>query len=278
MLVTLKEVLNEAKKYKYAVGNFITINLEMSKGIIDAAEELNAPVIISPTEVFLNKASLDELSPFLINMAKKAKIPVVLHYDHGFTPEKVLQTLKYGFSSVMYDCSRLSYEDNISRVANMTKIAHLFGASIEAELGHVGSNSENLNDNNIYTEVSNAKEYYEATGIDALAVAIGTVHGTYKNKPNLDYNRLKDLSTQVRCPLVLHGGSGLSDEDFKKCIKYGATKINIFTDINFIAAKAAHDFYEKGCIYYTDLMPNIVNEIKKATMKKILIFGSDNKA
>ncbi len=279
MLVTLKDVLMDAKKKKYAVGDFITINLEMTKGIIEAAEELNSPVIVSPTEVFLNKASLEELSPFLVEMAKRAKVPVVLHYDHGFTPEKVLQTLKYGYSSVMYDCSMLTYEENLRNVTIMTKVAHLFGASIEAELGHVGSANNTINgDESIYTQVDIAKEFYEATDVDALAVAVGTAHGAYKEKPKLDFNRLKELSEKISCPLVLHGGSGLSDDDFKKCIKSGAAKINIFTDLNYIAAKAAHDFYEQGNNYYTDLMPHIVESVKKATKEKIIIFGSANKA
>lgn len=277
MLVTLKDVLNKAKKEKYAVGDFIVINLEMAKGVIQAAEELNSPIIISPTEVFLDRASLEELSPFLLGMAKNAKVPVVLHYDHGFTEEKIMQTLKYGYSSVMYDCSMLSFEENIDKVTAMAKVVHLFGASIEAELGHVGSTDKTSNDNNIYTEVDRAKEYCKATNVDALAVAIGTAHGQYKDKPKLDFERLQTLAEEIDCSIVLHGGSGLSNEDFYKCIECGVTKINIFTDLNYVAAKAAYDFYNQKNFYYTDLMPHIIECIKEATMEKICIFGSKNK-
>lgn len=277
MLITLRDVLNKAKKEKYAVGDFIVINLEMAKGVIQAAEELNSPVIISPTEVFLDRASLEELSPFLLEMAKNAKVPVVLHYDHGFTEEKIMQTLKYGYSSVMYDCSMLNFEENIDKVTTMAKVAHLFGASIEAELGHVGSADKTSNDNNIYTEVDKAKEYCKATNVDALAVAIGTAHGQYKDKPKLDFERLQTLAKEINCSIVLHGGSGLSNEDFYKCIECGVTKINIFTDLNYVAAKAAYDFYNQKNFYYTDLMPHIIECIKETTMEKICIFGSKNK-
>ncbi len=281
MIVTLKDVLKDAQTNKYAVGLFNTVNLEMAKGVIAAAEQTKSPVIIGTAEVLLPYSSLEELAYFLVPMAKKATVPVVLHLDHGLTAEKVIEALTLGFSSVMYDCSTCTYEDNIAKVKEMGKIAKIFGASIEAELGHVGANeidskSHNDNDNSIYTQPRQAKEFVDLTNVDALAVAIGTAHGAYKSTPKLDIERLKEISKVVNVPLVLHGGSGLSEQDLKNCIKNGISKVNIFTDINCAAAKSAVNTYKDGN-GMTDLMGSIVNSIKDVTIAKMKMFGSINR-
>ncbi len=273
MLVTLREVLKDAQEKKYGVGLFNTVNLEMAKGVLAAAEELKSPVVIGTAEVLLPYASLEELAYFLVPMAKKASVPVVLHYDHGLTDKKIVEAMRLGFSSIMYDCSTDTYENNIARVAQMVKIADMFGASVEGELGHVGANDESAGDDSIYTEPEQARDFAQRTGVDALAVAIGTAHGAYKEKPRLDIGRLAEISRTVPVPLVLHGGSGLSDEDFKNCVANGISKINIFTDINCAAAKAAHDFYKEGC-GLTDIQNQIKEAVKQETMKKMRIFGS----
>lgn len=273
MLVTLREVLKDAQEKKYGVGLFNTVNLEMAKGVLAAAEELKSPVIIGTAEVLLPYASMEELAYFLVPMAKKASVPVVLHYDHGLTDKKIVEAMRLGFSSIMYDCSTDTYENNIARVAQMVKIADMFGASVEGELGHVGANDESAGDDSIYTEPEQARDFAQRTGVDALAVAIGTAHGAYKEKPRLDIGRLAEISRTVPVPLVLHGGSGLSDEDFKNCVANGISKINIFTDINCAAAKAAHDFYKEGC-GLTDIQNQITEAVKQETMKKMRIFGS----
>lgn len=273
MLVTLREVLKDAQEKKYGVGLFNTVNLEMAKGVLAAAEEMKSPVIIGTAEVLLPYASLEELAYFLVPMAKKASVPVVLHYDHGLTDKKIVEAMRLGFSSIMYDCSTDTYENNIARVAQMVKIADMFGASVEGELGHVGANDESAGDDSIYTEPEQARDFAQRTGVDALAVAIGTAHGAYKEKPRLDIGRLAEISRTVPVPLVLHGGSGLSDEDFKNCVANGISKINIFTDINCAAAKAAHDFYKEGC-GLTDIQNQITEAVKEETMKKMRIFGS----
>lgn len=273
MLVTLREVLKDAQEKKYGVGLFNTVNLEMAKGVLAAAEELKSPVIIGTAEVLLPYASLKELAYFLVPMAKKASVPVVLHYDHGLTDKKIVKAMRLGFSSIMYDCSTDTYENNIARVAQMVKIADMFGASVEGELGHMGANDESAGDDSIYTEPEQARDFAQRTGVDALAVAIGTAHGAYKEKPRLDIGRLAEISRAVPVPLVLHGGSGLSDEDFKNCVANGISKINIFTDINCAAAKAAHDFYKEGC-GLTDIQNQITEAVKQETMKKMRIFGS----
>ena len=174
MLVTLREVLKDAQEKKYGVGLFNTVNLEMAKGVLAAAEELNSPVIIGTAEVLLPTAGLEELSYFLLPMARKASVPVVLHYDHGLTEPKIMEALRLGFSSIMYDCSTDAYENNVHRVARMVEIAHLFGATVEGELGHVGANEAGSGDEGIYTQPEQARDFVERTGVDALAVAIGT--------------------------------------------------------------------------------------------------------
>lgn len=280
MLVTLNDVLLKAKKEKYAVGLFNTVNLEMAKGVIAAAEQIKSPVIIGTAEALLPYASLDELAYFIIPMAKKASVPVVVNFDHGLTANKVNEAMNLGFSSIMYDCSTLSYEDNCSEVARMVKIAHSKGISVEAEIGHVGANENGSAEgdaaDNIYTSPDEAVDFMKRTNVDALAIAIGTAHGAYKSVPKLDFDRLKTISGMVDVPLVLHGGSGLSELDFKKAIQNGISKVNIFTDINCASAIAAYDNYEKGK-GMTDLMPYIIEAIKLEAMKKMTIFGSVNK-
>jgi len=280
MLVSLNDVLNKAKKEKYAVGLFNTVNLEMAKGVIAAAEQTKSPVIIGTAEVLLTYASLEELAYFIIPMAKKATVPVVVNFDHGLTSEKVNLAMNLGFSSIMYDCSTMSYEDNCNEVARMAKIAHSRGISVEAELGHIGANedgsAEGDAEENIYTSPEEAIDFMKRTNADALAIAIGTAHGAYKFKPKLDFDRLSKISSLIDTPLVLHGGSGLSEEDFKKAIRNGISKVNIFTDINIASATAAFNNYSKGK-GMTDLMPHIVEAIKEAAMEKMRIFGSVNK-
>ena len=192
MLVTLREILPDAKKNRYAVGLFNTVDLEMAKGVLAAAEEARSPVIIGSAEVLLPYTGLEELASFLVPLAKKATVPVVLHLDHGLTVDCVQKAIDLGFTSVMYDCSTKSFQENIWDVKTMADYAHRRGLSIEAELGHVGSNdggaeSVGENDNSIYTEPEEARAFAEATGVDALAVAIGTAHGAYKSKPKRDY-------------------------------------------------------------------------------------------
>lgn len=284
MLANLNDVLLPAKKGRYAVGLFNTINMEMARGVIAAAEELNAPVIIGTAEILLPYGPLEELSYLLVPMAKNASVPVVLHLDHGLKEETCKRALKLGFRSIMYDCSTSSYEDNIKKVKKMAEFAHSYGASIEAELGHVGDNegsaegSDHLtNPAMFYTQPKQAREFIEATKADALAIAVGTAHGAYKLPPKLDFDRIKEIADIVDTPLVLHGGSGLSDADFEKAIACGISKVNIFTDINLAGAKAAAKAYEKG-LGLTDLVEPTVEAVKIEVMKKIHIFKSNGKA
>lgn len=283
MLVNLNDVLLPAKKGKYAVGLFNAVNLELARGIIEAAEEMNAPVIIGTAEVLFPYGPLEEVSYYLIPMAKKAKVPVVVHLDHGLRKETCLKALELGFSSIMYDCSTEPYETNVKNVKEMADIAHSYGATIEAELGHVGNNEAEEDKISgrpemYYTDPEQAKDFVDRTGVDALAIAVGTAHGAYKFPPKLDFGRIEEIAGKLSVPLVLHGGSGLSDMDFKKAIEKGISKVNIFTDINIAAVEAefsAFDSMNKGII---DLIPAAVYAVKKAVERKLELFGCEGKA
>ena len=278
MLVSLNEVLKKAQKGKYAVGLFNTTDTDMLQAVIEAAEESNSPVILGTAEVLLPYGELKLIAPSVIAAAKRAKVPVVVHYDHGLTFDRCIEALKLGFSSIMFDGSAKPYEQNIAETREMVKIAHAFGATVEGEIGHVGeaAKEDNLL-TDMYTTPEEAKAYLEATGVDALAVAIGSAHGVYKKKPMLNIERLKEISSAVKVPLVLHGGSGLSDDDFKNTIRNGIAKVNIFTDLGLAGERAMKDGEEKK-LGYLETRNLKVDYIKEAVKHKMALFGSVNKA
>ena len=218
-------------------------------------------------------------------MAKKASVPVVVHLDHGLSYDTCIQALKLGFSSIMYDCSTDTYEENVRKVKEMADIAHSYGATIEGELGHVGDNegsaegSDHLEDpSKFFTNPKLAKDFVDRTGVDALAIAVGNAHGAYKLPPKLDFERIRTIAKTVDVPLVLHGGSGLTDNDFRQAIQEGISKVNIFTDINVAAVEAEFKKFQsmdKGLI---DLIPAAVEAVKQESMKKMKLFSSDGKA
>ena len=278
MLVTLNEVLPKAQKEKYAVGLFNTIDMEMANGVLAAAENMKSPVIIGTAEILLPFGGLEELAWLLRPMAQRASVPVVLHFDHGLKEETVYKAIDLGFSSVMYDCSDKSFDENIKALREMTKYAHSKGVSVEAEIGHVGNamdGDEDLTDMN--TTPEEAEAYIRATGVDALDVAIGSAHGVYKKKPMLNIERLKEIRAKVDTPLVLHGGSGLSDDDFRETIREGIAKVNIFTDLCLAGDRAVAEGLEKG-IGYLETRNLKVAYIKEEVKKKMQLFGSVGKA
>ena len=278
MLVNLNEVLKKAQKEKYAVGLFNTTDTDMLQAVIEAVEESNSPVILGTAEVLLPYGELKLIAPSVIAAAKRAKVPVVVHYDHGLTFDRCIEALKLGFSSIMFDGSAKPYEQNIAETREMVKIAHAFGATVEGEIGHVGeaAKEDNLL-TDMYTTAEEAKEYLNATGVDALAVAIGSAHGVYKKKPMLNMERLKEIRNTVDVPLVLHGGSGLSDDDFKNTIRNGIAKVNIFTDLCLAGERAMKDGEEKK-LGYLETRNLKVDYIKEAVKHKMALFGSVNKA
>ena len=278
MLVNLTTVLSDARKNRYAVGLFNTTDTDMLEAVISAAEECRSPVIIGTAEVLLPHGELKLIAPSVIAAAKRASVPVVVHYDHGLTFDRCMEALQLGFSSVMFDGSAGAYEKNIADTREIVKIAHAFGATVEGEIGHVGEASANDNDaTDLYTRVDEAEAYLKATGVDALAVSIGTAHGAYKSKPKLDFDRLTELHTALPVPLVLHGGSGLSDEDFRRSIACGIAKVNIFTDLCLAGNAAMADGLAAGEAYLT-IRNRKVEYIKRAVMEKMRLFGSVGRA
>ena len=224
MIVNLNYVLKDAQKNGYGVGLFNTTDSDMLEAAISAAEELKSPIIIGTAEILLPFGELKLIAPSIIAAAKRASVPVVVHYDHGLTFDRCMEALQLGFSSVMFDGSASSYEENIKQTQEIVKIAHSFGATVEGEIGHVGqANDADDAKVDLYTTVEQAKSYIESTGVDALAISIGTAHGKYIKTPKLDFERLKDIHEAIDTPLVLHGGSGLSNDDFK--VKLGSLYI-----------------------------------------------------
>lgn len=278
MLVNLDYVLKKAQEGNYAVGLFNTTDSDMLEAAILAAEELNSPIIIGTAEVLLPYGELDLIAPSLIAAAKRAKVPVVVHYDHGLTFERCMQALKLGFTSIMFDGSAGDAEQNIKDTAQIVKIAHSFGATVEGEIGHVGEAATGDNAaTDSYTTPEEAIAFIEKTGVDALAIAIGTAHGAYKEKPCLDLERLKQIRAKVDTPLVLHGGSGLSDDDFRNTIKYGIAKMNIFTDLCLAGLEGVKDGLDKN-LSYLEMRNLKVSKIKEAVKTKIRLFGSENRS
>lgn len=278
MLVNLIDVLKKAQAEHYGVGLFNTTDTDMLEAAISAAQELNSPIIIGTAEVLLPNGELKLIAPSIIAAAKRAKVPVVVHYDHGLTFDRCMEALQLGFSSIMFDGSLGDTEENLKQTAEIVKIAHSFGASVEGEIGHVGEAATNDGAvSDMYTTPEEAKVFVEATGVDALAVAIGTAHGAYKTKPQLDIERLKKIRATIDTPLVLHGGSGLSDDDFRNTVREGIAKVNIFTDLCVAGTEAMKEGLEKG-LSYLEIRNLKVEKIKAVIKNKITLFGSVNKA
>ena len=275
MLVTLSDILAEAEKGKYGVGLFNMLNLEMARGIIEAAEEERSPLILGVAEVHLPLIPFEYAALIMNDIAKKASVPVCLHFDHGVDYDKIKAAVDAGFSSVMYDGSSLPYEENIKNTLAVSKMAHANGVSVEAELGHVGGGEGGTDDGveEMYTKVEQVNDFIDRAEIDALAVAIGTAHGPYKKKPVLDINRLAEIYAVSSKPLVLHGGSGLSPEQFRATIDNGIRKVNICTEM-CVAAREAYIASKNHEIMFSD-----AKEAVKAVVKgRMQLFGSSGKA
>ncbi len=261
MLVTLSEILKETRAKKYAVGAFNATDYLLAEAVIKAAEEEHVPVIMMvPTPAFKVKQT-PYLMQFILDRARKASVPVCMHLDHGKDFDIVMQAIHYGCSSVMFDGSILPIEENIAKTKEVVKIAHACGISVEAEIGHVPGSKNcpatGAPDESMYTNPQDAVEFVKETGVDALAVSIGTVHGKFVGTPKLDFDRLKTIRDLVDVPLVLHGGSGLPEEDFRKCIDLGISKINFFTGLAMDISKAAYEAMKEseGNIMWPEVSP-----------------------
>lgn len=281
MLVNMNDILLPAKEGGYGIGFFNAVNVEMARAVIETAEKLNSPVMIGTAELLLPTMSLERVAEYLVPMAQKAKIPVAVHYDHGLTYEGCIHALKAGFTSIMYDCSVCSYEENKARLSEMVKICHAMGVTVEGELGHVGDNEgvgKLTNPEEFYTDPEVAVDFVNGTGIDALAVAVGNAHGDYKFTPKLDFERISKISRDTGIPLVLHGGSGLSNDDFRAAVRKGICKVNIFTDLEKAGKAGAEKALAEGVSSITKMIPYEIEAMKKVVEEKIYLFGSAEKA
>lgn len=280
MLVNMRDLLKDAQKGNYAVGSFSVANMEMVLGVLKAAEELNAPVILQIAEVRLKQSPLELIGPLMVAAAKNAKTPVAVHFDHGKTKEKINQALELGFTSVMFDGSHLPLEENISQTLDIIKAAREYDAAVEAEIGCVGGSEDGSEDIAINcTKPEDAVRFAEETGVDALAIAIGNAHGNYKSTPKLRFDILEECARLVSAPLVLHGGTGISPEDFVKCSKTGIKKINIATATFDSVENSVRTCYNENKIKgYYDLQAAEVAGAYENAKRHILIFGTDNKA
>ncbi len=234
MLITLKEMLGEAQKNGYAVGAFNTNNMEIVQAIVESAEEERAPVILQASQGGLKYAGIQYIVAMVKAAAEQASVPVALHLDHGTSFEQIMQCIRHGFSSVMIDGSKLPLEENIALTARVVEAASAVGVSVEGELGKIGGTEDDITVDEkdaLFTNPEEASLFVEKSGVDALAIAIGTAHGPYKGEPKLDFDRLGEIKKRVAIPLVLHGASGVPDASICRAIEMGICKINIDTDI-----------------------------------------------
>lgn len=281
MLVNMGDMLARAKAGGWGVGFFNAVNVEMARAVIETAEELQAPVIVGTAEILLPYTPLERVAEYLVPMAKKASVPVAVHYDHGLTFEKCMEALRLGFTSIMYDCSTAPYGENLAAVAEMVRICHAMGATVEGELGHVGDNEgagQLANPSDYFTDPAVAADFVARTGVDALAVAVGNAHGDYKFPPKLDFERITAIMDATNTPLVLHGGSGLSDDDFRQAVKRGVCKVNIFTDLDKAGRAGVEAGLANGARTLMQLIPYEINAMKAVVRNKIKLFGSVGRA
>lgn len=286
-LVTLNEVLLDAKKNHYAVGAFNYTDLSTARGIIAAAEEMSSPVVLQFAESHIPYLDLQTAGKIALELAEKASVPVVVHLDHGTDIKTVEEAMKIGFSSVMLDFSTKPFEENVQSTKEMVNLAHNLGISVEGEIGVMhrerddGKSTFSYNElGDSYTTVDNAYDFATKTGVDALAISYGTVHGVYRTKPNLSFNRLSEINAAVETPLVVHGGSGLSDDEYRKSIDNGITKINYYSVMSFDVSNKIRDYLDgrKENTFLYDVDMKLIEFVKDNLISKIKVFGSANKA
>ena len=274
-LVKMKDLLRRAEEKNIGCGAFSVGNVEMVRGAIRAAEELDTPIILQIAEVRLKNSPLHLMGPMMVQAAKEAKVDVAVHLDHGLTFETVDKALELGFTSVMLDASTLPFEENIARVKAVVEKARKYGATVEAELGLVGGSEDGSCDHGIRcTDPDDAVVYARETGIDALAVAIGNAHGNYPVAPTLAFDVLEKIHEKVDIPLVLHGGSGITDKDFQRAISLGIRKVNIATaSFNSLTAHVEKYMESTDKHNFFDLNEAMVQGTYENVKRHILVFN-----
>lgn len=280
-LVTSEKMLADAQKGGYAVGAFNVENMEMVKAVIAAAEELHAPVMLQTTPSTIKYGTLETYYAIVAAEAKKASVPVCLHLDHGSSFELAVQALKAGYTSVMIDGSHEDLEGNIAVSKQVADVARACGIPVEAELGKVGGKEDDLEaDADTNTDPMEAKEFVERTGVTSLAVAIGTAHGFYKGTPVLDKERVSEIRKVVSIPLVLHGASGLSDDEVRECVRRGICKVNFATELRAAYTDAGKKLIEEKPDTFDPKKLGVVGmeAVKTLVMERMKVCGCDRKA
>ncbi len=276
MLVNLNYVLDYAKANDVAIGSFNTPNLENMIAVISAAESLNVPVIIMHAQCHEEYAPLDIVGPIMLLMAKNAKVPVCVHLDHCEDLTYLKRAIDLGFTSVMIDASSKPYDENVYLTKEAVKLAHAKNVSVEAEIGILGGreagDSKPLSKEEMYTDPLLAKRFVEDTKIDALACSFGTAHGIYKVKPELDFERISKISELCKLPLVMHGGSGVSHEDYKKAIKRGVRKINYYSYMAKEGVMAAREIVNTDITFYHEIASYATLKMKEDVLKAMKVF------
>ena len=286
MLVTLREIMEIAEEKKIAVGAFNSPNLEALQAILEGAEELDLPVILQFAQCHEDWLALRIIGPIMVEAAKQARVPVCVHLDHGEDLEYLRQALDLGFTSIMYDGSALPYEENLKNTKSAAAMARQTGASVEAELGSMGRRESGSGDaatgagdeTKIYTDPDQAADFVRETGIDALACSFGTTHGIYLSEPRLDFEVVKKVRAKTgNIPVVMHGGSGVSPEDFSRAIRAGVRKINYFTYMDKAGGNAAAEYVrglgENGLPFYSDVVAAAREAMKEDVKKAMRVFA-----
>ncbi len=269
MLANLKDLLKPAREQKVCIAQFNVLTRSMARGVIDAAEEVRVPIVLGIEEDQLEICSMQDFTAFILPMAKQARVPIAVHFDHGYSFDACVEAMKMGFTSVNYDCSLSSLEENEASVAELVRTARAYDASVEAELGHTPKNGEE----SLYTNPEEAAEYVEKTKVDALAIAVGTAHGEYLTQPNVEFDRIKAIAKAANVPLVLHGGSGLSDQTVKRAIASGITKIDLFTDLNIACFQGDIQAYNDGIRLKSEAIPYEEHAVRTYAEEKLRLYS-----
>lgn len=283
MLVTGKEILDHANKNNYAVGAFNIVDMEMLQAVIAAAEEEKSPVFVQTTEGALSYAGYGYLSAMVRYAAENTKVPVAFHLDHGGSFDTAMKCLRHGWTSVMIDGSHLPFEGNIDVTSRVVAAAHAMGVSVEAELGRLGGVEDNISVDEkdaMFTDPKEAHEFVEKTGVDYLAIAIGTAHGKYKGVPKLDIDRLKVIKGDLKIPIVLHGASGVGPDQIEMAIANGVNKINIDTDLRCAYTDKVREILDadKDVFDLRKIIGPARDNVKATVAAKMRQFGSAGKA
>lgn len=293
MLVSLKELMKAASEGGYAVGAFNVSNLESLMAIMEAAEETGHGVILNYAEVHAPFLSMEQAGVIMLDAARNASVPVCVHLDHGSSMEACIRAIRLGFTSVMLDASAEDYETNVRATAQIVRLAHSVGVTVEAELGHIFSSNMGLAESpeeaetldsyesadDVYTDPATAKDFVERTEVDVLAIAFGTTHGIYTKKPVLDLDRITKIRQAIDIPFVMHGGSGLSKEEFQTAIQNGIRKINYYTYMTLAGGKAVKEAMDqKGAdenVFFHDIPMIAVRAMKENVKQAIRVFSME---